>query len=258
MGRVLYTLAFILVISNLPLNLAQTSRARETDQTPTVAERLVADVSWLSSGDYAGDCNDNGGCALATECSDGTIYYDNDSSTPCGTYSCISFTLFQTSPNGLPSATNIDCRPAWSAYTVYRELVTSSTSSALETSSTSAEPSSTSSDPSRTTSTILITLTTSAELSPESQSSGSKAWIAGAAVGAVAGIALLLGSIWFLLRRRKQAHTPTPTETTLVQPTPSYSSPESQYTDAGMAESHSRADIPATTILITELPDSRF
>jgi hypothetical protein len=36
--------------------------------------------------------------------------------------SCVSMTIFQTSPDGTPSATNINCRRDWQAYTLYREL----------------------------------------------------------------------------------------------------------------------------------------
>lgn len=39
-----------------------------------------------------------------------------------GADSCVTFTIFASPPSGTPSASNIDCRGYWQAYTVYREL----------------------------------------------------------------------------------------------------------------------------------------
>lgn len=119
-----------------------------------IAEKMTASTSWIwiTSGKFAGDCNSaSDSCDIATKCSDETIYFGGGSSTSwydclfeptrsvpgyltlslpnSGTFSCVSMTIFQTSPDGLPSATNIECRQGWRAYTVYRELEVSSTDS---------------------------------------------------------------------------------------------------------------------------------
>ncbi|KAK2796594.1 hypothetical protein FQN51_009285 [Onygenales sp. PD_10] len=85
-------------------------------------------------------------------------------------------TVYQTSPFGSPSATNIFCWSNWSAATVYRELPA---------------PAATETEP------------PTATEKPEPSEKTNNAWIAGAVVGPVAGLALV-GFGWFFYRRRNQ------------------------------------------------------
>ncbi|KAH8679491.1 hypothetical protein BGZ61DRAFT_535878 [Ilyonectria robusta] len=179
---------------------------------PDSIQKMTASTSWITSGTFAGDCNsDFDSCVVATEFSNDTIYFGDGSSTSCGTFSCVSMTIFQTSPDGLPSATNIKCRQGWRAYTVYRELETRKlTVASLETSSTFAESTSNErgiaeATSSETTSATSTGATASAEPTSEPKKSKSKAWIAGAVVGSIAGLAVISGAGWFYMRSQNRA-----------------------------------------------------
>ncbi|KAH8646287.1 hypothetical protein BX600DRAFT_159232 [Xylariales sp. PMI_506] len=89
--------------------------------------------SWVTSGTFAGDCSGTTACTFATACGDNTITYGNGDTDSCGDASCVEFTIFQTSPFGLPSALNIGCRIGWTANTVYRELDAGTTTEATTT-----------------------------------------------------------------------------------------------------------------------------
>ncbi|KAJ5174273.1 uncharacterized protein N7482_000150 [Penicillium canariense] len=110
-------------------------------------------------------------------------------------------TIFQTSPYGTPTATNIFCAEVWSAFSLYRELPVSTTSSSSSSSSTASTVSSTQSQ-TRTSSSIPSQ--TSASTTSTSESNSSKAWIAGAVVGPVAGVAVIAGLAWFMFRRKQK------------------------------------------------------
>lgn len=117
------------------------------------AERLKAGKGkeWRTSGTLAGDClMTDKSCSYVTMCTANTEYYDNGRSSAwyvniCANFiladqlmhlqsseeaSCVQLTILQTSPDGWPVATNIRCRRNWSAFTMYRQLdtITSSTS----------------------------------------------------------------------------------------------------------------------------------
>ena len=144
-------------------------------------------------------------------------------------------TLFQSAPYALPSATNIFCAESWSAFTVFRELAVSTTSSGVcphitaqsqmhklteyldsssSTISTSLRTTTQSTTPPTITSSSTqapsTTDTTTATQSGESQtvtgseSSQSRGWIAGAVVGSFIAVAIVAGLVgWFVYRRKK-------------------------------------------------------
>ncbi|KAK8036281.1 hypothetical protein PG993_008895 [Apiospora rasikravindrae] len=113
--------------------------------------------------------------------------------------------IFQTPPNGSPINILYFCAQNWAASTVFRQLqvATSTTSTSLSSS----------------TSTTLVTTTTPAAAqggttaaapagqntntgAATSSSGSSMAWIAGTAVGAVIGFALIGSLVWWIIRHR--------------------------------------------------------
>ncbi|KAJ5485465.1 hypothetical protein N7539_005453 [Penicillium diatomitis] len=116
-------------------------------------------------------------------------------------------TIFESYTNEGPSATSIFCAQGWSAFTVHRTLFpptststsASTTSSSTTTAAITSSPQFTTTQPSQTSTSSSPTNTpVSPDPAPES-----KAWIAGAVVGAVAGLAILAGFAWFIYRRRQ-------------------------------------------------------
>ncbi|KAK2791682.1 hypothetical protein FQN52_004598 [Onygenales sp. PD_12] len=106
-------------------------------------------------------------------------------------------TVYQTSPFGSPSATNIFCWSNWSAATVYRELPAPA---ATETEPPTTKPQTTTAE---TTTAETTSSAPTATEKPEPSEKTNNAWIAGAVVGPVAGLALV-GFGWFFYRRRNQ------------------------------------------------------
>ncbi|KAF2108368.1 hypothetical protein BDV96DRAFT_264522 [Lophiotrema nucula] len=190
---------------------------------PDSTQALNAGAAWVTSGTYAGDCATSGKCALATDCQDDTLYLDNDSTVSCTDgLSCVSMTIFQSFPNGMPSAMNYACRAAWLAYTVYRELDASTTSSST-TSTSITSPSSTATSFTTRTS-FTSSPSPSPTLAPQSTASvpgptqtsdpssskpKSRAWIAGPVIGGVAAIALLvIGVLWWRKKSNSREKNP--------------------------------------------------
>ncbi|GKZ59942.1 hypothetical protein AnigIFM63309_001398 [Aspergillus niger] len=116
-------------------------------------------------------------------------------------------TIYQSEPYATPSAYNLFCADFWSAYTIYRELpaTTTSTTSATSDSTTSAT---TAPITSMATKTASGTQTSTASPSSTSTSSSGKsqAWIAGPVIGAVAGVLAIAAVVIFFLRRRMTRH----------------------------------------------------
>lgn len=144
-------------------------------------------------------------------------------------------TIFQSAPYASPSASNIFCAEYWVAFTVFRELAVSTTSSSMDphttakkrtyeltaspessTISTSSRtsvlsttvPSTTgsSSNNSPTTAAPTVAASTTATQAGDSQTvtSQSQGWIAGAVIGSVAATAIIAGLIgWFVYLRKK-------------------------------------------------------
>ncbi|KLJ06472.1 hypothetical protein EMPG_10148 [Blastomyces silverae] len=82
-------------------------------------------TSWITSGTYANCCPTalTTRCPMPTRCYDSSVSFDNGGGYTCpGRQSCATMTIFETSPSGSPSATNIFCWENWSADTVYRRL----------------------------------------------------------------------------------------------------------------------------------------
>ncbi|KAJ5106623.1 hypothetical protein N7456_003298 [Penicillium angulare] len=166
---------------------------------PSTTQAMTDPLTWTTSGSYARGCSATGPCAYATDCVGNSITYDNGETSSCNI--CRTMTIFQSEPYATPSASNLFCAEAWVAFTVFRELPASKTSSESS--------SSTSSAISRTTtlSTAAATATPSSTDTPattEKPHSSSKAWIAGAVVGPVVGVAPIAALGWFLYRQKQK------------------------------------------------------
>jgi hypothetical protein len=111
-------------------------------------------------------------------------------------------TIFAKSPNVLPSAHNYGCRMGWNAFTVYRELPATTTSSSSLTTSTITPGSSTlSSTPSITSLVVSQTVAATPTNAPTGGES-SKTWIAGAVIGPIVVIVALIGTVLIWRKRR--------------------------------------------------------
>ncbi|OAX79998.1 hypothetical protein ACJ72_05675 [Emergomyces africanus] len=153
-------------------------------------------TSWITSGTYANCCATTltTRCPMPTKCEDASVSYDNGGGYGCtGRASCATMTVYETSPGGSPSATNIFCWENWSAYTVYRRLPTEATNSPTIT-----PPPQTSHRPNLPTNAPPKQPSPPPQEEPESN----RGVIAGATVGAVVGISIL--ALAFIFFRRKQ------------------------------------------------------
>ncbi|KAJ5186503.1 hypothetical protein N7449_011267 [Penicillium cf. viridicatum] len=184
---------------------------------PSTTQALTDPETWTTSGNYARGCS-KGACDYATDCIGNSITYDDGKTSLCNVYRTM--TIFQSAPYASPSASNIFCAEYWVAFTVFRELAvstTSSESSTISTSSRTSVPSTTalsttglSTNNSPTTAAPTVDASTTATQAGDSQtvtgsqSSQSQGWIAGAVIGTVAATAIIAGLIgWFLYLRKK-------------------------------------------------------
>ncbi|KAM3556463.1 hypothetical protein MY1884_005048 [Beauveria asiatica] len=169
--------------------------------------------TFTTSGPYA-VCCDKTKCPMPTACHDNKISYDNFAVGACqGSAVCQTMSIMSAPGAKSDVTSSIFCAQYWYALEAYRDTVPVTASSATKTStsaSTGSTPSSNSASETMSRSTTTPSPTgssgaTSPAASPEAASSGgsSKAWIAGAVVGPVAGLALVMGfAVWFLRRRR--------------------------------------------------------
>ncbi|PYI35939.1 hypothetical protein BP00DRAFT_476428 [Aspergillus indologenus CBS 114.80] len=98
---------------------------------PTGTQALTDPNTWTTSGTYAAGCSGSA-CSFATLCTANTLFYNNNESLVCTSARCYTMTIYETSPYGGPSASNLFCAQAWNANTVYRELPASSTTSSRQ------------------------------------------------------------------------------------------------------------------------------
>ncbi|PTU23656.1 hypothetical protein P175DRAFT_0527097 [Aspergillus ochraceoroseus IBT 24754] len=219
-------LASMLALANVNLAQSATSTTSTSESGyligwyigPSSTERLTAASPWVTSGTYAGECTttDVDQCVLPTACYDNVLTYNNGQTYDCGTgMSCVTFTAYETSPNGLPSASNIICG-VWTAWTIYHELPSSTSTSSAN--STTGAPSVTP-GPSNITATTTSTSQTQNNTSepPSSSSSGSQAWIAGAVIGPLAGCAIIGAAVFLFFRRKTNLDYTAPPQTLLPQ-----------------------------------------
>ncbi|PLB52766.1 hypothetical protein P170DRAFT_111958 [Aspergillus steynii IBT 23096] len=152
---------------------------------PSTTQALMDPATWTTSGRYARGCSANDTCAYATNCQDNRITYDNGKICACPT--CRTMTIFQTAPYETPSASNVFCANYWVAFTIFRKLPATTTSSEPSTITTAASTSSTTLPSATASSTALP----EPDASPTGSSNSNQAWIAGPVVGSIAAVATI-------------------------------------------------------------------
>ena len=168
---------------------------------------------FITSGNYAACC-DKAKCPIPTACNNNKMSYDNFAVNACGeSASCQTMSIRSAPGDTGDVTTSLLCAQYWYALEVYRDTVPVTTVSPTKTStSASAGSTPTSTSASMTTSPSATTGAASssgASSSPSSAADGSsggstsKAWIAGAVVGPLAGLALIGVGLW-LFRRNSQ------------------------------------------------------
>ncbi|OJJ70104.1 hypothetical protein ASPBRDRAFT_56827 [Aspergillus brasiliensis CBS 101740] len=205
------------ILLSLPVCLSQTSTALDTSiqDSPhfmgwylgTTTQALTDAGTWSTSGQYAAGCTASATCSWATACSGNILYYNVDNKTlDCGaeSMSCQTMTIYQSEPYATPSAYNLFCADFWSAYTIYRELpaTTTSTTSATSDSKASATTAPITSVATQTSSATQTSTASPSSTSTSSSSGKRQAWIAGPVIGAVVGVGAVAAAVIFFLRRR--------------------------------------------------------
>ncbi|KAF2666097.1 hypothetical protein BT63DRAFT_427892 [Microthyrium microscopicum] len=186
--------------------------------------------SVYSSGTHLECCTE----ANSADCASTVVAYCTGNSLMRGTqvrtcdgtgYFCRSITVYPSSGGSDPASYFINCaQPGYVVNTLYQNVVLQA--NITETLSDSSESqASTGSSP-----------TSTSGGTTQNKSSGSKAWIAGAVVGPIVGLALLVGLIFFCMRRnkKKKAVAAAPTQDTTQYGGPNqygsqYGSPNQQY-----------------------------
>ncbi|KAJ2975915.1 hypothetical protein NQ176_g5246 [Zarea fungicola] len=164
--------------------------------------------TFTTSGSYATCCNSSK-CPMPTACSSNKLGFDNFAVVSCASpATCQTMSILPAPGAKSPVVSSIFCAQVWLAYEVYRDtkvISSTSTTSASTSASAGATPSSNSAS---VTTSATGTGTPTPTPSPTAAASSSKAWIAGAVVGPVAGIALLGAAFWFFRRRNTKIHEP--------------------------------------------------
>ncbi|KAJ3476729.1 hypothetical protein NLG97_g9031 [Lecanicillium saksenae] len=164
--------------------------------------------TFTTSGTYAGCC-DKTKCPMPTACHDNKISYDNFAVGTCGQSAVCQTMSIMSAPGAKGDVTSsIFCAQYWFAIEAYRDTAVVTTSPATKTSTSASSRSTSTSNPATMTTSVTTTTSGGSSTSPPasepSSGSSSKAWIAGAVVGPVAGVALLGFAFWFLRRRNAQ------------------------------------------------------
>ncbi|CRK13429.1 hypothetical protein BN1723_010012 [Verticillium longisporum] len=174
---------------------------------------LSSGTSWSSSSTIAGECSTSP-CVLAVDCTNNILTLANNDKRTCAeSFACETMTIYETYPFGKPSAKNYKCRLGWSAHTIYRafaEETTTSLEPPAPTDVPSVTPSpnrSTTPDTDPQTSSVASAETQEANFD-QGETSGSKAWIAGAVAGPIVGLAVLAFVFWLGMRHQRRKKVP--------------------------------------------------
>ncbi|OAA63000.1 hypothetical protein ISF_04876 [Cordyceps fumosorosea ARSEF 2679] len=167
--------------------------------------------TFATSGTYAVCCDKSTRCPMPTACHDNKISYDNFAVGACpGSAVCQTMSIMSAPGARADVTSSIFCAQYWYALEAYRDTVPV-TPTTTKTTSTKPSSASTGSTPTSNSASVTTSPSSSTPSSPtasptESAGAGggggaSKAWIAGAVVGPVAGLALLGLAVWFFRRR---------------------------------------------------------
>ncbi|KAF2679926.1 hypothetical protein K458DRAFT_112727 [Lentithecium fluviatile CBS 122367] len=173
-------------------------------------------LTWYQDGDYGQCCPETvTSCPAPTACVQGSQIYPLESTTTTiactenynNTAATICNTAFIYASFGDPNPkTDIVCGDESVNWSYYRKVPSTATEIKSASSTTAPSPG-------------LIITTTPSPTAP-AEKSKSKAWIAGAVVGPVVGIALIAGLAFFLIRRRKNKKNLPQTGTASMGPPP--------------------------------------
>ncbi|KAF2653468.1 hypothetical protein K491DRAFT_717973 [Lophiostoma macrostomum CBS 122681] len=164
-------------------------------------------ATWYQDGSYAQCCPTSlPSCSAPTACVSGSLIYPLPDQSTTSTIACTenyndtqvsmcnTVFIYENTDDSSPQ-TDIVCGAAAVNWSYYRSIAASLTETSLTpTTTTSSASSQTSSE--------------TASSTPASGKEGSKAWIAGAVVGPIVGLALVGAIIFFLLRRKRNKPTP--------------------------------------------------
>ncbi|KAK1751449.1 hypothetical protein QBC47DRAFT_391839 [Echria macrotheca] len=161
-------------------------------------------ATFYTSSTYGACCYPGTRCNFATECEGGTAYQIFGGSYTCSSAypNCYTMTIYDKSPSASSSWLMRGCATNWSAFTIYREVVT--TSSQSSTIAPTTGPTVSKQTPSATPTSANPTSRPS-ETSEPAAAGASQAWIAGAVIGpvvAVAGLGFL--AFWLGMKRGKK------------------------------------------------------
>ncbi|KAF2621541.1 hypothetical protein BU25DRAFT_237116 [Macroventuria anomochaeta] len=158
-------------------------------------------LTWYQSGQYAQCCPETlAHCYAPTACVRGSQIYTYPDISSVRTIACTenynnaalsicnTIFIYENSQDSNPR-TNINCGDSSANWSYYRDIPTTEEVNTSPATSIPQLPSTTVVGPTQ----------------PAEPKSGSKAWIAGAVVGPILGLALVGAGVWFLLRRRKKA-----------------------------------------------------
>ncbi|KAF2754389.1 hypothetical protein EJ05DRAFT_479381 [Pseudovirgaria hyperparasitica] len=184
----------------------------ETDQ----AQYCDADQTWTSSGNYGHCCaTTSSSCAPRLLCQSQTLMLDAagvtwtcPSSLQCGTV-----TVFDQWPKSNAKSNVVCANENWSAWTMYRHISTTDSSSAPNTIGAGTLSEGQAAPLSQPSGTAFPN-----DNSDTTTSSDSKAWIAGAVIGPIFGLALIGGIAFLLWRRKRNASSPIESPKTYAQP----------------------------------------
>jgi len=169
-------------------------------------------LRWFEDGDYAQCCDSSlTSCYAPTACADGTQYYPHTSIGCVENYRvpewsiCNTIFIYENTLDSNPQ-TDIVCGSKPEKWSLYRAAPQTTPSPSRSSASSTSSPT----DP-----------PTPIPIPKPKKKSSSKAWIAGAVVGPLVGLALIGLAVIFLLRRRKQKPTDS-TPTAIPGPGPQH------------------------------------
>ena len=179
------------------------------------------------------------GCGISRTCVGSTLVYTSDTrvySKPCtSSYPvCLTALMFERYEDS-SARSYVNCFESasvtrlWSYWRQQPEMAKTTSTPSPGSTATSAGPTSTAVNP--------------GNREDENNEGGkSKAWIAGAVVGPVLGLALAALAFWFCIKRKKRTAAPTTTDTS--KPLPNGQTPPTQYHSPHMQQSEAAAGVP--------------
>ncbi|KAI9854950.1 MAG: hypothetical protein M1813_000615 [Trichoglossum hirsutum] len=150
--------------------------------------------TWTTWSSYGQCCRPGDPCTFITACISNSLFDNQGSRGGCQTgWGCGTITIYSQSPptQGM-SVLRIPCINNWNAFTIYRSIP-------ITTTTTSTTRTSTATTSAITTSTTTIPTSKSIATPPKND-----AWIAGAVVGPTVGVAIIAGLLFWIFKLKRQ------------------------------------------------------